>query len=235
MCKFSYLMAYFDQKAFNDFIVDNNVIGFKPEGVQLKSGRTAHWYVNWRTVAQDVFLFDQLVDFVIAYTRDRKLDPLCFYGVPEGATKIGLFAQYKWAKLSSTYGKDSHPLAMGRAMPKEHGDAKDRFFVGMPRGNTVVLEDVTTTGGSLISTIEALKSSGIKVVAAIGLTNRREKDFAGRAVEDAVLVTGTTYYAMSNALELLPLVYKKNNPGNDVISSVEAEFKEFGVAPLQFK
>jgi orotate phosphoribosyltransferase len=39
---------------------------------------------------------------------------------------------------------------MGRAKPKDHGDPKDRYFVGEPGGKVVILEDVTTTGKSLI-------------------------------------------------------------------------------------
>ncbi len=226
-------MAFFSQQAFNQFILDNGVIGFKPEGIKLKSGRTSHYYANWRTVAEDVFLFNQLTDFVVAYLRDHGFNPISVYGVPEGATKLGLFVQDKWAKQSPHYGKGSHPLPMGRAKPKEHGDPKDKFFVGMPRGETVVVEDVTTTGGSLTASIDTLRECNIHILAAIGLTNRMEKDDNGRSVEEAIRAKGVAYYAMSNALELLSLVYAKQRPGQDVARKVEEEFKQFGVKPLR--
>ena len=46
---------------------------------------------------------------------------------------------------------------MGRGKQKEHGDPKDKFFVGIPNGDTIILEDTTTTGSSLINTIIQLK------------------------------------------------------------------------------
>ena len=151
-------MAKFNQQKFNQFILENNVIGFFEEPITLKSGRLSFWYVNWRNVAQDVFLLDKLTDLVINFVEDLNLKPDCFYGVPEGATKLGILTQYKWAKKSSNFGLASHILPMGRGKPKDHGDLKDRFFVGMPRGETVILEDVTTTGSSLLETIEKLKT-----------------------------------------------------------------------------
>jgi orotate phosphoribosyltransferase-like protein len=36
---------------------------------------------------------------------------------------------------------------------------KDKFFVGVPKGKTIVIEDVTTTGGSLIETLNGLKEA----------------------------------------------------------------------------
>jgi orotate phosphoribosyltransferase len=98
-----------------------------------------------------------------------------FYGVPEGATKLGIITQYKYAKQSPSFSKGSHVLAMGRAKPKDHGAPKDKFFVGAPTGKVVVIEDVTTTGGSLITTLDGLKEAGINVVGVISLTNRMEK------------------------------------------------------------
>jgi len=48
-------MAKFNQEKFNQFILENKVVGFFEEPITLKSGRLSHWYVNWRNVAEDVF------------------------------------------------------------------------------------------------------------------------------------------------------------------------------------
>jgi len=45
------------------------------------------------------FLSDKLSDYVMAFVEDSGLQPDCFYGVPEGATKLGIITQYKWAKI----------------------------------------------------------------------------------------------------------------------------------------
>jgi len=226
-------MAKFNQQKFNQFILENNVIGFFEEPITLKSGRLSFWYVNWRNVAQDVFLLDKLTDLVINFVEDLNLKPDCFYGVPEGATKLGILTQYKWAKKSSNFGLASHILPMGRGKPKDHGDLKDRFFVGMPRGETVILEDVTTTGSSLLETIEKLKITGVKIIAAISLTNRMEKRDDGKSVKEAVEEKGIPYFQMSNVLELLPMTHQKLKPKMEIAQKVEEEFQKYGVEKLK--
>jgi len=223
----------FDQEEFNQFVLDNNVIGFFEEQKTLKSGRKSHWYVNWRNVAEDVFLLDKLSDFVLDFTKDNDLEPECFYGVPEGATKLALDTQTKFAKQSSGYCPGSHVLSMGRGKPKEHGAAKDKYFLGMPRGPTIILEDVTTTGGSLLSTIDNLVQAEIPIIAAFGLTNRMELNNDRISVKQAVEQKGIIYKHLSDALTLLPQAYKILNPGEKIGRAIEAEFKEYGVKALK--
>jgi len=61
-------MGRFQQKSFNEFILDNRVLGFFENPITLKSGRQSYWYVNWRTVAEDAWLLDRLTEYVIAFT-----------------------------------------------------------------------------------------------------------------------------------------------------------------------
>jgi orotate phosphoribosyltransferase len=223
----------FNQNEFNDFIVNNDVVGFFSEPIKLKSGRMSNWYVNWRTPTSDAYLMDRLTDFVLEFTKEKGLEPDCFYGVPEGATKLGVLTQFKYAKSSDGFAPGSHVLPMGRGKPKEHGAPKDKFFVGQPKGKVIVLEDVTTTGGSLLTTLDNLKESGVDVIAAFGLTNRMEVRDHGLSVKDAVKQKGISYHALSNALDLLPAVYKKSDPGEHIAKSIEEEFEKFGVEKLK--
>jgi orotate phosphoribosyltransferase len=237
-------MAQFNQNNFNKFVIDNGVIGFFENPVVLKSGRQSNWYVNWRTVSEDVFLMDQLSEYVLNFAGDLisageiSDSEICYYGVPEGATKLGLLVQYKYASRAPGYGKGSHVFPMGRAKPKEHGDPKDKFFVGAPKGNLIVLEDVTTTGGSLIETIIKLVEAGITVSACIGLTNRMEKRDDGRSVKSAIESIQSTdgknikYFQMSDALSILPEVVSRLNPSLKIQNSIEEEFKKYGLSEL---
>jgi len=226
----------FDKKSFYKYVVDNEVIGFFREPVTLKSGRVSNWYVNWRNPAEDVFLIDKLSDYVIDFAMSIKdsVPPDCFYGVPEGATKLGVITQFKWGKKHFwDYEAGKHVLAMGRGMVKEHGAAKDKYFLGVPKGRTIILEDVTTTGDSLLSSIKALKNAEINVVAAIGLTNRNELRDHGKTVEEIIMEEGSPYYAMSNALELLPMVIKAKKPDNNIILQCVEYFKKYGTKELE--
>ena len=232
-------MGQFEQEKFNQFVLNNGVIGFFEEAIKIKSGRMTNWYVNWRNVAEDTFLIDQLSDYVLAFCEELKqsgklsVEPQCFYGVPEGASKLGILCQYKFAKASANFAAGSHVLAMGRGKPKEHGVPKDKFFVGAPKGQTILLEDVTTTGGSLITTIEQLKDAEIPICAAIGLTNRMELRDDRSSVKEAVEALGVPYFYMSSAIELLPKAYAELNPGEAVAKSIEKEFEEHGMLALK--
>ena len=255
-------MKKFDQEKFNNFVIENNVIGFYEKPITLKSKRSSHWYVNWRRVASDVYLIDELTDFIIAFAKWVGFHPDCFYGVPEGATKIALITQYKWALEDPNLQKGKYVLAMGRGKPKSHGDPKDMYFLGAPKGKTIIIEDVTTTGSSLLNTIKQLKElNDVEILAAIGLTNRMEKtpipykddkeilnEFKelyqsltnkeyreAMSVKDLLEDIGIRYYSMSNALELLPNVVQKLKPEITIVNALEKYFEEYGVQELKLK
>jgi len=221
----------FNQAMFNKFIIENKVVGFFQEPITLKSGRKTNFYANWRTITSDVFLMDQLSDFIIAFVKEKGLEPDCFMGVGEGATKFGVITQFKWAKSQPDYEKGKYALPMERGKPKEHGVAKDRFFVGMPLGKTIVLEDATTTGGSLAKTLDKLKESGVNVIATIVMTNRNEVRDDGKLVNEFIEEKGMPCYALSNALNVLPQMIKNEKP--EVIQMVKNYFKKYGKEELK--
>lgn len=218
----------FDQRTFADLVLQSGVIGFQEEPITFKSGRQCNCYVNWRVALNDAYLLDQVSDHVLAFARSKGLAPKTFYGVPEGATKLGVLVQHKWAKAQPDYAPGAYVAAMGRAKPKEHGDPRDRFFVGMPQGETVVLEDTTTTGGSLLTAVDNLQAAGVPVIAAIALTNRNELDDAGLTVPQALQKKNVPYYALSDLRELLPAAYEALKPSAEVRQAVETYFEKYG-------
>lgn len=232
-------MAKFNQEEFNLYVVENDVIGIQQKPFKLVSCRESRWYINWRKPTADAFLLDKLTDYVVAFAHDKGLNTDCFYGVPEGPTKAAVIATHKLAKQSSNYGPGSHVVPMGRGKPKEHGDPKDRYFLGVPQGSTTVIEDVTTTGTSLMKALDPLLEVGANVTAAIGLSNRMEKrPEDGLSVEQAIQQKyngRVAYFAMSNAIDLLPLVVAKRNTPDDLVRLVEQEFAECGVQPLKLR
>jgi orotate phosphoribosyltransferase len=225
-------VSKFDESKFIEFIIENQVVGFFEKPVTLKSGRESNWYVNWRTVSGDVYLIDTLADFLIDFTADHNLEPDAYYGVPEGASKLGVITTYKAAKASPDFGKGSCLLPMGRGKPKAHGAAQDRYFMTAPEGSIIVVEDVTTTGGSLLTTLDQLMDLDVEILAAIGLTNRMEVRDDGKSVEEAVTKRGVRYLALSKATDFLPEAYHKLAPGDEIGRAIEAEFAQYGVEPL---
>jgi len=218
-------------KEFYDFIIQNKVVGFFEEPLKIKSGRISYWYVNWRNISQDVYLMDKLTDYLLSFVNYLNLDLTCFYGVPEGASKLGIITQLKWAKLQHDYLPHKYVLPMGRGKPKDHGDPNDKFFIGKPRGKVVILEDTTTTGGSLIDCIKNLENFDVKVTAAIVLTDRNEYRDDKRTVKEAIADCGIEYYAMSNATEILPHL----KPNKFIQEKIEDYFKKYGTKQIVFE
>ena len=219
-----------EKELFYNLIIENDIIGFFKEPLKLKSGRLSYWYVNWRNISEDIFLLDKLTDYIISFVQSLGLKPDCYYGVPEGATKIGIITQYKWAKNQENYKSGAYILSMGRGKQKKHGDPKDRFFLGVPNGETVIIEDVTTTGDSLVNAIKKLRELNVKIIAAIGLTNRNELRDDRKSVKEIILENNVQYYAMSNAIDLIP----KLEMTNEIADHIEEYFKIYGTNLIKF-
>lgn len=218
----------FDSKEFANFVLKNGVIGFFRDPITLASGRRSHHYVNWRNVAKDTFLLEQAADHLLSFTQQLGLEPKCFLGAPEGATKLAVLAQYKWAKARPDYAPGAYPISMARGKPKDHGEAKDRYFVGTPQGPTIVIEDTTTTGGTLLATIKKLQEIEVPVIAAVVLVNRNETRDDGRSAKQAVEELGVPYHAMCDLRDILPSLYEQLKPDEETRSAVDAYFEKYG-------
>ena len=168
-------MLPFNKKAFIEFIKLHSVVRHFDQPIILKSGQKSQTYINWRHITNDVYLCEQLAYFVTAAIHQYFPSTTCIYGVAEGATKLATLSQYLWAKQQAVFKKGSHSLAMGRAKPKLHGDPADKYYVGAPSGQVVVLEDVVTTGQSLLSALDALKQLDPKTIQVIGVLSLTDR------------------------------------------------------------
>jgi len=222
----------FNQEEFENFILENKVIGFFEKPILLKSGRLSPYYINWRNVTEDVFLTDKLSDYVISFVKKKGISPDCFYGVPEGATKLAIITQYKYAKLSPHYGPGSYVLCMGRKQPKDHGEPKDKYFLGAPRGKVIVLEDVLTTGSSIFSAIESLKKIKVEILGVLVLTNRMEKTNEGENPVKMITSQGISFFQMTDSLRLFKKAFEKFQPNSETIEKIKEYFKKYGISPL---
>lgn len=210
----------FKQEAFNQWIIQHDVIGFQENPITLKSGKQSYWYVNWRRATSDALLCQQVAEFVVQFIQAQSLEPDSILGVPEGATKLGIICQMQWAQAQSNFTAGSHVLAMLRKSPKKHGAAEDRYFIGEPKGRVILLEDVTTSGGSLVETLVQLQQLKVDVVACVSLSDRMTKRDDGLTVKQLLATYNTPYFAMSDAKQLLSAAYKNNKPDADILKHI---------------
>ncbi len=199
-------MAWNNQE-FLEFAVENNVVGVFENPVKLKCGRLSPYYINWRRATNYAKSLTKLGDYVsdLVMSDFNGIDTI--FGVPEGATKTGIVSQIKFAEKKG-FDKD-YVVAMGRGKVKDHGLPEDRFFVGAPVGKTVLVEDVVTTGSSLLEWVEKLEEvKNCQVVGCVVLTDREEVRDDGKTVKECIEEKGIKYCPLSTSKELLKMIEK---------------------------
>ncbi len=139
--------------------------------ITLASGRKSDFYFNLKPTMLDPEGAALLAELSYEALKDEKIDYIG--GLEMGAVPLaGAIAQLSWMK--------GNPIAafFVRKKPKEHGA---RLAVeGLAKGESlkgkriVIVEDVTTTGGSAIKAIEAVKDAGGDVVMVLTMVDRNE-------------------------------------------------------------
>lgn len=149
-----------------------------PEGepFTLASGAQSMWYLDCRPVT---FAYPQLVARVLL--EELQVNYNCVGGPAIGAvpiaTAIGVVASVRTFAV--------------RSEPKDHG-ADESLIIGALRegDETLVVEDVFTTGGSLARAIREVNKAGAGVAAACVLLNRSgEEDIKAEGIPVHYLFT----------------------------------------------
>src|SRR6185312_15170153 len=139
--------------------------------ITLASGRKSDFYFNLKPTMLDPEGAALLAELTYEALKDDNLDLIG--GLEMGAVPLaGAIAQLSWIK--------GHPIAafFVRKKPKEHGA---RLAVeGLAKGESlegkrvVVVEDVTTTGGSAMKAVEAVRDAGAEVALVLTMVDREE-------------------------------------------------------------
>lgn len=219
------------QIALLELFLKLNLVGFKPDGLTLKSGKFKHWYANCRILAQKMEYLDEssliIKDFIVENFNLDEIDAIL--GVPEGATLLGNATQ---EQLIITDCLEDNLYSL-RSKPKEHGDIANKYWTnGNVPKKVILLEDVTTTGGSVIELALRLQDEmNIEIVGIVGLFNRQELDKNKKSVEEVMELLNFKYLPILNAenilqqmIDALPSVERE-----DAITKINANFwDEYG-------
>ncbi|HEY1545707.1 MAG TPA: orotate phosphoribosyltransferase [Xanthobacteraceae bacterium] len=139
--------------------------------VKLASGRVSNFYFNLKPTMLDAEGAALLAQLTLDAVADERIDYIG--GLEMGAVPIaGAVAQ-----LSFLNGAPVQAFFV-RKKPKEHG-AKLSIEGLMPgeslRGKRIVIvEDVTTTGGSAMKAIEAVQDAGAEIAFVLTIVDREE-------------------------------------------------------------
>lgn len=162
--------------------------------VKLVSGRVSNFYINLKPTMLDAEGAALLAQLTLDAIADERIDYIG--GLEMGAVPIaGAVAQ-----LSFLNGAPVQAFFV-RKKPKEHGAKLS--IEGLTPGESlrgkrvVIVEDVTTTGGSAMKAIEAVQDAGAEIAFVLTIVDREE------GATENFAATGIDFRALYRASEFL--------------------------------
>lgn len=140
----------------------NKIVELKE--TELSSGKKSPYYMDMRVLLAFPHLISDVVERLAEHITESGIAFDKFASVPVGAVPFA-------SMLAARMGK---PSVLVRDQPKQHGTKKlieGRLGID---DRVILVEDVITTGASVIKTIQKLKNRGAEVVAVWALLNREE-------------------------------------------------------------
>ncbi|MCP8313570.1 MAG: orotate phosphoribosyltransferase [archaeon] len=167
----------------------------------LTSGKMSSYYIDLRIVPSFPEVFKKITDaFVEALKKMVGLEKIdAIGGIPTAGLTYATAVAYNLEK----------PLLYVRKEPREHGTQKRVEGLLRPGWRVLILDDLITTGSSILRTAEAIRSEGGIVEDALVLIDRME---GGR---ERLSTSNIQLKAIAKMTELADLLYDMNIIGKD--------------------
>ena len=145
---------------------------------KLASGQTSGYYFNMKPTVMDPMGASLVAELILGAVGDEALD--CVGGMAIGAVPIV-------AAVAMESAKSKRPLPgfLVRKEVKERGTEKQVEGNIVAGGRVLIVEDVTTTGGSAMLAIAAARAEGCTVPVVVTVVDRlegAEKNFADMGI-----------------------------------------------------
>jgi orotate phosphoribosyltransferase len=194
-------------KEFSTFLHENKIIKFGD--FTLASGKKSSYYVDLRLVPSYPHQFRKMVKYLQnEIIKDVGLDKFdSLVSVPTGGLVIASALAIETVK----------PLIYVRSKPKDYGTSKSvegKIQEGM---KVVMIDDVATTGGSVVNGIKSLKEEKIKVEDAYVIVNRME------GADEALEEEGVTLHSITNVMQITKSLHEQNFVGDDVLQKIQEQ------------
>lgn len=150
-------MKYFD-------IIDKlyEIGAIKFGSFKLKSGITSPFYVDLRLIISYPTLLEKISEALWQKTSHIKIDRIC--GVPYTALPLATCISLK----------HNIPMILKRREAKDHGTKQMLEGVFEPKDNCLIIEDIITSGKSILETIEPLQTAGLTIASIVIVIDREQ-------------------------------------------------------------
>lgn len=192
-------------KEFAVFLHQNGIIKFGD--FTLASGKKSSYYVDLRLVPSYPIEFRKMVKYLEnEISQDIGLDNFdSIVSVPTGGLVIASALAIETVK----------PLIYVRSKPKDYGTSKTVEGKIHDNMKVVMIDDVATTGGSVVNAIKSLKEANITVKDAYVIVNRME------GADEALLEFGVKMHSILNILQITETLFEEKLIDVDILEKVK--------------
>ena len=191
-------------KEFAIFLHQNDIIKFGD--FTLASGKKSSYYIDLRLVASFPHIFRKMTKNLQKLVSEKTgLDNFdSLVSVPTGGLVIGSALAIETVK----------PLIYVRDKPKDYGTTKSiegKIFSGM---KVVLIDDVITTGNSVINGIKQLKDAGLSISDVYVIINRLE------GASNALELEEVNLYQLTDVLEITKILFQEKLVSKEILDKI---------------
>ena len=197
-------------KEFATFLHQKGIIKFGD--FTLASGKKSSYYIDLRLVPSYPIEFRKMVTYLEnQIVQDVGLDNFeSIVSVPTGGLVIASALAIETVK----------PLIYVRSKPKDYGTSKSvegKIHDGM---KVIMIDDVATTGGSVVNAIKSLKGVNISLKDAYVIVNRME------GADKALLDLGVKIHSILNILQITEALFEQKLIDEGVLEKVKKQINK---------
>jgi orotate phosphoribosyltransferase len=197
-------------KEFVTFLHQKEIIKFGE--FTLASGKSSSYYVDLRLVPSYPHEFRMMIKYLEnQITEDIGLENFeSIVSVPTGGLVIGSALAIEIVK----------PLIYVRSKPKDYGTSKSvegKIHDGM---KVVMVDDVATTGGSVVNAIKSLTEVNVPVKDAYVIVDRME------GADEALAKLGVKMHSILNILQIAEVLYEQKMIEVEILDKVKKQISK---------
>lgn len=194
-------------KEFATFLHQNGIIKF--DDFTLASGKKSTYYVDLRLVPSYPHQFRRMIKHLQNLISEQigfdSIDSVA--SVPTGGLVIASSLAYELVK----------PLVYVRSQAKQYGTGNLVEGIVKQGMKILLVDDVATTGGSVINGIKELKKAGAQVTDAYVIVNRLE------GADVALEREGVKLHQILNILEITKILHQEKLVDDSILDKVKKQ------------